>query len=285
MAGYEDRFVLAVDGVRLHLRDYPGDPGRPPVVCLPGLTRNARDYAMLAECLAGAWRVLAIDLRGRGESGRADDWASYTPATYAEDVRGVMHELGIGRFVAVGTSLGGIVAMMIAAAEPGRLAGAVLNDIGPTIEAAGLQRIRGYVGRGSSHPTWLHAARAVQEGNRDVYPDWTLDEWLQMAKRLYRLTDHGKIVLDYDLRIAEPFRQPGGEAPADLWPALDALRDTPVLIVRGERSDVLSAATAAQMVAGLQAAELVTVPRVGHAPTLNEAEAVAGIARLLARLA
>lgn len=285
MAGYEDRFVQAADGVRLHLRDYAGGEGRPPIVCLPGLTRNARDYAKLAERLAVAWRVLAIDLRGRGESGRAEDWASYTPATYADDVRGILRELGVERFVAVGTSLGGIVSMMIAAAEPGRLAGAVLNDIGPTIEPAGLQRIRGYVGRGSSHPTWLHAARATQESNRDNYPDWSLDDWLLMAKRLYRLTDHGKIVLDYDLRIAEPFRQPGGEAPADLWPALEALRETPVLIVRGERSDVLSAATAATMVERLPQAELVTVPRVGHAPTLDEPDAVAGVERLLARVA
>jgi pimeloyl-ACP methyl ester carboxylesterase len=268
--------------VRLHARDYAG-PGMP-VVCLPGLTRNVRDYGRLADRLAGEQRVVAIDFRGRGESGRAEDWASYAPATYVEDVRAILGTLGVARFVAVGTSLGGIVALMLAQQEPGRLAGLVLNDIGPTIEAAGLSRIRGYVGRASSHPTWLHAARAVAEGNRDVYPDWEVEDWLAMAKRLYRLTDKGKVVLDYDLRIAEPFRVPGGEAPADLWPALDGLRETPVLIVRGERSDVLGAATAARMVAALPGAELVTVPRVGHAPTLDEPESVAGMEWLLARV-
>ena len=284
MKAFEDRFVTAADGVRLHARDYPGDASRPALVCLPGLTRNARDYEQLAARLAGDWRVVAIDFRGRGGSGRSEDWASYTPAAYVDDVRAVLASLGIDRVVGVGTSLGGIVAMMLARAEPGRLAGAVLNDIGPTIEAAGLERIRGYVGRQSSHPTWLHAARALAEANADVYPDWALTDWLAMAKRLYRLTAKGKIKLDYDLRIAEPFRQPGGEAPADLWPALSALSGTPVLIVRGERSDVLSAATAARMLTALPDATLVEVPRVGHAPTLDEAVAVTGMERLLARV-
>ena len=284
MAAYEDRHVQAADGVRLHLRDYPGRADRPPILCLPGLTRNVRDYAELAGRLAGDWRVVAMDFRGRGESGRAEDWASYAPATYLADVRAVLADLGIERLVGIGTSLGGIVLMMLARVEPGRLAGLVLNDVGPVIEAAGLTRIRGHVGRASSHPTWLHAARAVAEANRDIYPDWALPDWLAMAKRLYRLTDKGKMVLDYDLRIAEPFKVAGGEAPADLWPALDALRDTLLLVVRGERSDVLSDTTAARMVAGLPGAAAVTVPRVGHAPTLGEAEAVAGVDALLARV-
>jgi pimeloyl-ACP methyl ester carboxylesterase len=285
MAGYEDRWVQASDGVRLHARDYPGDTERPAIVCLPGLTRNVRDYAELADRLASVWRVVAIDFRGRGESGRAEDWASYTPATYAEDVRTMLAALEVDRFVAIGTSLGGIVATMMAAAEPDRVAGALLNDVGPDIDPAGLRRIRSYVGRGSSHPTWLHAARAVADGNRDVYPDWTLDEWLAMAKRLYRLTDKGKIKLDYDRRIAEPFKLPGGEAPADLWTPLAALAGAPVLIVRGERSDVLAPDTAMRMLTILPRAELVTVPRVGHAPTLSEPEAMRGLDRLLAQVA
>ena len=284
MADYRDRFATAADGVRLHTRDYGGDATHPPLVCLPGLTRNARDFARLAERLSGDRRVLCLEFRGRGESGRAEDWPSYAPATYAADVRTMLAALKVERFVAVGTSLGGIVAMMLGHADPQRLAGVVLNDVGPTIETAGLQRIRGYVGRASSHPTWLHAARAVAEGHRGAYPDWRMEDWLAMAKRLYRLTEKGKIVLDYYLRIAEPFKVAGGEAPPDLWAALDALADTPVLIVRGERSDVLAGATAAEMVARLHRVELVTVPRVGHAPTLDEPEAVAGIERLLVRV-
>ena len=289
MAAFEDRFVTTADGVRLHLRDYPGDGARPPILCLPGLTRNARDYQALAARLAGGWRVLALDFRGRGESGRAEDWASYAPATYLADVRTVLARLEIGRVVGIGTSLGGLVLMMLAAAAPGQLAGLILNDIGPAIEAAGLQRIRGYVGRPSSHPTWLHAARALAEANGDVYPDWALEDWLAMAKRVHRLTDKGKIVLDYDMRIAEPFKvvgaADGDEPPADLWPALAALRDVPVAVVRGALSDVLSPATAARMIEALPGAELTTVSRVGHAPTLDEPAAVAAVDRLLARVA
>ncbi|WP_375391221.1 alpha/beta fold hydrolase [uncultured Sphingomonas sp.] len=285
MAAYDDRWWQAADGVRLHARDYPGDATRPPLVCLPGLTRNARDYAALADRLAGQWRVLAVDLRGRGESGAAKDPASYVPATYVADLQAMAAALELGRCVVVGTSLGGMVAMLLAQAEPGRLAGAVLNDVGPAIEAAGLRRIRGYVGRPSSFPTWMHAARGVQEANRDVYPAWGIEDWLAMAKRLYRLTASGKIVLDYDLKIAEPFRTADAAPPPDLWPALDALRAVPVLVVRGERSDVLSAATARRMAAALPGAELVTVPGVGHAPTLAERAAAAALDRLLARVA
>lgn len=272
------------DGIRLHARDYPGDPGAVPLLCLHGLTRNARDYHEFALAQAGRRRVIAPSFRGRGESGYAKDAMTYVPAVYVRDVRALLDAEGIGRCAVVGTSLGGIVAMLLGAADPGRIAGAVLNDVGPDIEPAGLQRIRGYVGRGSSCPTWLHAARTVQEANRDVYPDWELDRWLAMAKRLYRLTGAGRIVLDYDLRIAEPFRVPGTEAGPDMWGALDGLAEVPVLIVRGARSDVLGRATAERMVARLPFAELVEVPGVGHAPTLLEPDAAAAVERLLARI-
>ena len=283
MAGYQDLYWTSTDGVKLHARDYPGDPAAVPVVCLPGLTRNARDYAALAATLAPGRRVIAVDFRGRGESGQAKDPMSYVPATYADDVRGLLVEAGIERFVAVGTSLGGLVAMLLA--SDGVLKGAVINDVGPEIESAGLQRIRGYVGRGSSCPTWLHAARTVADAHRDIYPGWELDDWLGMAKRLYRVTSAGRIVLDYDLRIAEPFRVLATAEGPDMWEALGGLAAVPVLVVRGGRSDVLSADVAARMIERLPQGELVTVPDVGHAPTLSEPAAVAGIARLLGRVA
>ena len=289
MADYGNLYWWSRDGVRLHARDYPGgsgagDPGRTPLICLPGLTRNARDYHDFASAQAGARRVIAVSFRGRGESGYAKDAMSYVPHTYVQDVEALLADQGIGRLAAVGTSLGGIVTMLLAAADRGRIAAAVLNDVGPDIEATGLQRIRGYVGRASSCPTWLHAARTVQEANRDVYPGWELEQWLGMAKRLYRVTGAGRIVLDYDLRIAEPFRVPGAEAGPDMWGALDALRDVPVLVVRGARSDVLGRATAERMATALPSAELVSVPGVGHAPTLAEPEVAAAMERLLARV-
>jgi pimeloyl-ACP methyl ester carboxylesterase len=282
MATYEDRIWWSPDGLRLHARDYPGEAPLP-VVCLPGLTRNARDYAALAERLSPRFRVIAVDLRGRGESGYAKDPMSYVPLSYVQDVEAMLRAFGIERFVAIGTSLGGIVTMLLAGMHQGVVAGALLNDVGPEIEPAGLARIRGYVGRSSTWPTWMHAARCVQEGNADVYPDYGIEDWLAMAKRLYRLNSAGRVVLDYDLRIAEPFRVPGNEAGPDMWRALAALQKVPVLVTRGERSDILSAATAERMVAALGDAELATVPRVGHAPTLTEPALEAPIARLLAK--
>ena len=285
MARYDDLYWWSADGIRLHACDYSGEAGALPVLCFPGLTRNARDYAALAERLSPRRRVLAVEFRGRGESGFAKDPMSYVPLTYAQDVAALLDEQGIDRFVAVGTSLGGIVTMLLAGLAPGRIAGALLNDVGPEIEPAGLARIRGYVGKSSTCPTWMHAARGLKEANGDVYPDWGTDEWLGMAKRLYRLNAAGRIVLDYDLKIAEPFRLPGQETGVDMWGALAQLGSVPVLVVRGARSDILSAATAERMVAALPGGELVTVPGVGHAPTLDEPAVQGAIDRLMARAA
>ena len=284
MAAYENCYWSSEDGLRLHYRDYAGRADRPPILCLPGLTRNARDYAALADRLAGEWRVIAVDFRGRGESAYAKDPMSYVPLSYVQDMAALIAELAIDRYIAFGTSLGGIVAMLLAGTPHGRIAGALLNDVGPEIDPAGLGRIRGYVGKASSWPTWMHAARAVAENNEDVYPHWTITDWLAMAKRLYRLNNAGRIVLDYDMKIAEPFKVPGNEAGPDMWRALETLKAVPALIVRGARSDVLAPATAERMVTLLDDVELVTVPDVGHTPTLDEPAAVAAIDRLLARV-
>jgi len=284
MAAYENCYWSTEDGLRLHYRDYPGRADRPPIICLAGLTRNARDYAALADRLAGEWRVIAVDFRGRGESAYAKDPMSYVPATYVQDVEALIADLGLDRYVAFGTSLGGIVTMLLAGTSRARIAGALLNDVGPELDPAGLGRIRGYVGKASSWPTWMHAARAVAENNADVYPHWEIGDWLAMAKRIYRLNSSGRIVLDYDMKIAEPFRVPGNEAGPDMWQAFAALRKVPTLIVRGARSDVLASATAERMLSALDHGELVTVPDVGHTPTLDEPEAVAAIDRLLARV-
>lgn len=284
-AGYELRHWTSPDGLKLAYRDYPGRDDRPPVLCMAGLTRNARDFAGLAERIAGDWRVIAVDFRGRGRSDYARDPMSYLPTTYAGDVAALLAEAAIGRFVAVGTSLGGIVTMLLAGMAPERIAGAVLNDVGPELDPSGLGRIRSYVGRGAAMPTWLHAARALTEAHGHVYPHYEIEDWLAMAKRLYRLNGAGRVVLDYDMKIAEPFRTPGNEAAPDMWGAYRALGDVPLLVVRGERSDVLAAATAAAMIAAHPGAELVTIAGTGHAPTLDEPEAAAAIDRLLAKVA
>ncbi|MBB5698797.1 alpha/beta fold hydrolase [Sphingomonas yantingensis] len=281
---FSDGYWWSGDGVRLHYRDYPGPTDRPPILCLPGLTRNARDFEAVAARLSPAWRVIAVDLRGRGESGYAKDPMTYVPLTYLQDVERLVDELKLDRIVAFGTSLGGILTMLLAGTGRPPLAAALLNDVGPELEAAGLARIRGYVGKPAQYPTWMHAARAMAEANGEVYPGYGIEDWLGMAKRLHRLTSAGRIVLDYDMKIAEPFRVPGNEAGVDMWGAFDALAATPTLIVRGDRSDILAADVADRMAARIAGAELVTVANTGHAPTLDEAAVEAAIDRLLSRV-
>jgi pimeloyl-ACP methyl ester carboxylesterase len=162
---------------------------------------------------------------------------------------------------------------------------AVLNDIGPVIEPEGLARIRDYVGQGGTFPTWMHAARALEEDQSGAFPDYQAADWLAMAKRVMVLNANGRIVYDYDMKIAEPFEKPGGEAGVDLWPGLEGLAQVPVLLIRGALSDILSPETLGQMTRRLPRVEAVTVPHIGHAPTLDEPEAAEAIERLLARVA
>ena len=285
MTIYTDGWWQVRDGLKLHYRDYPGNEGsaRPPIVCLPGLTRNARDFEELAERLAGDWRVICIENRGRGESEYARDAQTYTPMQYVEDLLALLDEQGIERFVSFGTSLGGLMTFILAATAPERLAGAVINDIGAVIDPVGLERIRNYVGQGRSFPTWVHAARAIAETQGQAYPDFELADWLAMAKRTMSLSSNNRVVFDYDMKIAEAAVGPDGDTP-DAWPAVRALAGRPVLFVRGGISDILSAKTLDEMLEALPEAEAVTIDNVGHAPLLTEPEALAAIDRLLARI-
>lgn len=290
MSDYEDRFWTSRDGVKLHFRDYagpdaPGGPAKPPVVCLHGLTRNARDFEALAPRLAARWRVICPDMRGRGDSEYAKDAASYNPVQYCEDVLALLDGEGISRFVAIGTSLGGLMTMGLALTMPERIAGAVLNDVGPRLEPAGLARILDYVGQGRNFPTWIHAARALEGTHGAAYPGHPLDFWIGKAKRLMTLASNGRIVFDYDMKIAEPLSDLDTENQADLWPAWEALAGRPLLVLRGALSDLLGEATLKRMLERVPEAEAVTLDNVGHTPTLDEPEAVAAIERLLARVA
>jgi pimeloyl-ACP methyl ester carboxylesterase len=282
-ATYEDRFWTSSDGLNLHYRNYPGPEGsaKLPVLCMHGLTRNARDFGSLAEALSATRRVIVPEMRGRGQSAYAADSDTYSPLTYVADVEKLLAELGIEHFVSVGTSMGGLMTMLMAAMKPGRIAAVVMNDIGPEIDAGGIARISGYVGQGRSYPTWVHAARGLAEAHNAAFPDYDLDQWLELAKRTMVVSQSGRIVFDYDMAIAEPFAKPGNAAPADLWPAYDTLAGVPMLLVRGELSDLLSPETVAQMKSRNPALRTITVPRVGHAPTLDEPEVRSQIHALL----
>jgi pimeloyl-ACP methyl ester carboxylesterase len=284
---YSDGFWWSNDGLRLHFRDYPArteNAHRPPILCIPGLTRNARDFENVAARLAGDWRVICVDLRGRGDSAYAKDAMSYVPLTYVQDMEALLRAENIERFVALGTSLGGLITMLLASTRPGRVIGALLNDVGPQLEPEGLARIRDYVGQGRSFPTWMHAARALSEAQAAVFPGYGVSEWLDVAKKTMKVGAGGRIVYDYDMKIAEPFAVPGGEAGVDLWPTMAGLSSAPVLIVRGALSDVFSTATAQRMLTMLPKGRLLTVDNKGHAPTLEEPEVTSAIDALLAQV-
>jgi pimeloyl-ACP methyl ester carboxylesterase len=282
---FEDRHFNSADGIRLHYREYAGPADQPPVLCLPGLTRNSRDFEPVAEAVAGEWRVLALDFRGRGLSGADPDPRRYLPRTYVRDVLKLLDQLGIADAVFVGTSLGGLVTMLLAGDDEERVAGALINDIGPEVDPAGIERIRGYVGKPQRWAGWAEAGQAFRTAQGDVYPGWSSAEWKRYVRRLCRQAEDGAVVLDYDMAIAEPFAEANDSTQPNLWPLLGGLSGKPVTILRGERSDLFSAEVADRMVRELGGtAELVTVPVVGHAPSFDEPESIAALRRLLDRV-
>ena len=274
------------DGLALHYRDYAGDSGIAPVICLHGLTRNARDFEALAPHIAKQGRrVLVPEMRGRGRSAYAADPASYAVPTYVGDLLSLLEQEGIERFVAIGTSMGGLITMGLAALQPERIVGLVLNDVGPVVEPGGLDRIRQYVGQGGSFPTWVHAARALAQVHGETYPGFDLQDWLAMAKRTMVLVSNGRIAFDYDMKIAEPILSDDVSAvPVDLWPMLRALSGKPAVLVRGALSEILSTETLTHMTEALPGARIVTVEGVGHAPTLDEPEVREAIDLMLAEV-
>lgn len=280
---YRDGFVTVADGLRLHFRDYPGSSAKPPLLCLPGLTRNVRDFADLGELYSPDWRVLALDFRGRGLSEYDPLPYRYTAPTYAADVVQLLDHLRVAEAVFVGTSLGGLVTMIVAAMAPQRIAAAILNDVGPELSRAGVDRIRTIVGKDIRFGSWDDAADAVAANNRHIPERYSHADWLTAAHRVCREKD-GAIVFDYDMAIVKPFEAQGAVPTVDIWPLFQALGKKPLLVVRGEQSDLLSAGALEKMHQLVPDMKSVTVTGAGHAPTLDEPEAVAAIDRFLASL-
>jgi pimeloyl-ACP methyl ester carboxylesterase len=272
---YRERLISAQDGIRLYCRDY-GDPlsGRTPVLCLSGLTRNSKDFADLAERLAPRRRVLCLDYRGRGRSDYDRNWRNYDPFVYLADIGSVLAACGVERVVAVGSSLGGILAMGLAVLRPTCLAGAVINDIGPDVAPAGLERILDFIGSDRPQADWPSAVAMLR---RSMTRLPTRDEawWDRFARATFREGKDGLLHFDWDIAIARPLLRSNGKF-QDLWPVFGALRDVPCLAVRGALSDVLSAEGLARMCAAKPDLAHVTVPNVGHVPALDEPE-IAGV--------
>ncbi|MFQ5783467.1 MAG: alpha/beta fold hydrolase [Alphaproteobacteria bacterium] len=280
-AVYRERRFTAQDGLSLYYRDH-GDALSPhtPVVCLAGLTRNSRDFEVLAPRLARKRRVLCLDYRGRGRSDHDPDWRRYTPAVYSGDVSDLLSAAGLHRVVVVGTSLGGLVAMMLAVARPTALAGVVLNDIGPDIDAAGLARIAAYVRAHAQQADWPSAVAFLRKSvvNRYLASD---EDWLRIARRTWREEADGRLRSDFDPAIAKAFGRAPDAGP-DSWRLFGALRRVPALAIRGGESDILSAATVERMAGVKPDLARITVAGVGHAPLLEEPECLSAIDDFLA---
>ena len=268
----------ARDGRRLAYQDSGGDG--PPVLCLAGLTRNASDFAWIAGHLAERYRVIRLDSRGRGESEWAEDpVAEYQVPVEARDAVALLDHLGIARAALIGTSRGGILGMTIGATDPGRLSCLVLNDVGPVVEPAGLAKIMGYLGMEPGWSSFSEAATALAQSMGAAFPDLTGEQWLSFARTVFA-DEEGRPRLTYDPRLREAVA--AGLPPADLWHLFDCLRDVPILTIRGENSDILSAETLAEMQRRRPDMAAVTVPDRGHVPFLDEPEAVDAIDAFLA---
>lgn len=286
----ESRFIPAPDGLSLHVRCYGANVASAnlPVVCLPGLARTEADFGPLALRLSGDGtfprRVFALDSRGRGRSACDPDWRNYNPAVELADVIAVVTALGLGRAVFVGTSRGGILAMLLAAAQPAMIAGAILNDIGPVIEPAGLMRIKGYVGKTPLPRDFADGAAILRRLFGAQFPTLSDGDWLAWADRNWKAEGDG-LVGRYDPALANTLQDIGPDQPApDLWPQFDALpREAPAMVIRGALSDILSADTVEAMCRRRPDLETIEIPDQGHAPLLAEADVMTRIVAFLRR--
>jgi pimeloyl-ACP methyl ester carboxylesterase len=282
MSAATDYRFTGADGLQLYSRIYAGPaPQAPTVLCLHGLMHNGADFEELAPQLAVQHRVIVPDVRGRGLSARDARPANYQIPTYLADVAALLKGLAVSRVAVIGTSMGGLIGMVLAAAQPDLVSRLVLNDIGPEIDAAGLERIRAYAGRTPPVHDWTQAAAQLRSIFGAAWPGLSEARWQQLARRSYRTDARGLLHKDADPAIGEVLRDAQGPAP-DLWPLWQGLAQLPVLVIRGATSDILSAATVARMQRGRADLEVLTVADRGHAPLLDEPQCVARITRFLA---
>jgi len=285
VADHAERRWTSRDGLSLFARDYAGGSGqaRLPLVCLHGLTRNSKDFEEVAPRLAAAGRrVLVPDIRGRGRSDRDPDPRNYRPSTYARDVLALLDRLGIARAVFIGTSMGGIITMAIAALRRRAIAAAVLNDVGPEIGRGGIERILSYAGKSAGVGDWREAADYVRRINAVAFPCNSDSDWAAFARRTFR-EEGGRPVLDYDPAIMAPLSK-GPPKTRSLAASLlfrRLARSRPTLLVRGALSDLVTRDIADRMKRSAPGMKVAVVPEVGHAPMLTEPEAASAIDEFL----
>jgi pimeloyl-ACP methyl ester carboxylesterase len=284
--GFRPMLVSAEDGLRLFVRDY-GERhwASTPVVCLPGLSRSSADYHELALHLSHVAftqrRVICCDMRGRGRSQYDKRPAHYDVLVETRDILSVIAAMGIGKAIFVGASRGGLQIMVLAAMRPTTLAGAVLVDIGPVIDGKGLARIKGYVGKLPAVRDFAEAAAMLKRLGAVQFPAWTDVQWALMAQRSFRATPTG-LVPDYDPALVRTVETIDLETPLPtIWPLFEAMALMPLLVIRGQNSDILSEATLAEMVRRRLHCETLVVPGEGHVPDIGQpklAERIASFA-------
>jgi pimeloyl-ACP methyl ester carboxylesterase len=281
---YAEMFWQSSDDLRLYARVYGSQrPDAPTVLCLHGLTRNSRDFEELAPHLTRHYRVIVPDLRGRGCSARDPNPQNYQPTVYVQDILAMLDPLGAARIAVVGTSLGGLLAMMLGFSHRMRIAGIVLNDIGPEVDPVGIERIKGYAGRLPPPRDWVDAVAQTKSIFGAACPDLNDRGWEVLTRRGYREDPSGTVRVDADPNIGEVMRA-APAAPLDLWPLWNALRDLPILAIRGGLSDILSAGTMLKMKQQKPDLAQLLVANRGHVPLLDEPECLAAIDAFLARI-
>ncbi len=286
MTDFTDVWYKSSDGLILYARDYepekkPGDEDIT-IICIPGMTRNAADFHELALHLQNSYRVISVDLRGRGRSSYDKISSNYNPATYVADIAALIKELELGSILFIGTSLGGLISMLISATTPEYVKGIIINDFAPEIQQSGLRRIQSYVGKAAPVQNWDEAVAQAKQFNGKELPDLSDENWLAFARNVYRNNAAGIPVLDYDPAISEPFTSHAGNAElATLWPVYDALPQIPILLIRGELSDIVSSQCVAEMQRRRKNLQYAEIRGRGHAPLLNEPEALQAIDKLL----
>jgi len=269
------------DGLRLYSRVYAAAADSPVVLCLHGLMRNSRDFGALAAQLAARYRVIVPDVRGRGFSARDPNFNNYQIPVYLQDVLTLLAGLGAARVSIIGTSMGGLMAMLLAATHPKLVSRIVLNDVGPQVDPAGLERIRGYAGQAAPVRSWPEAIAQLRADYAAAWPNLSDARWDEIARLSYRANAQGVPEVDADPLIREPLKSSAAAAP-DLWPLWRSLARVPILVIRGAHSDILSVATLARMQRERPGLEVLTVANRGHAPLLDEPGCVAAIERFLA---
>jgi pimeloyl-ACP methyl ester carboxylesterase len=284
MAQLAEKYIRSRDGLQLYCRTYAGDAAKIPVLYLPGLTRNSKDFERSATHIAPDRVVICPDLRGRGRSQYDSNWLNYHPGVYVDDMWTVLRELGLHRVIVIGTSLGGVIAMAMATMRPHQVAGVVLNDIGPELDLHGSRRIQRYVGRSPNVASWQEAIAHVKETFGAAYPDLDDSRWAEFARASFREEPDGRVRLDYDPKIADLMRLlPFGATPP-MWYVYASLRSIPTLAIRGELSDLLSPQVFARMQREKPDLHQLSVPNRGHAPLLHEPLPQEAICQFLASI-